>query len=143
VGSGLSTAWNYTGGEVVHWTAEGAAAAWNWANTPTCLPNPGFITGPLNAAYDGYKIGSGVFLLTAGTAADVTGIGAVLGVPAQAYGVYQVGTGAARIYRGYKQLSGAFSGPEVNKTHLQYGGDSVLNVIPFGGTIIDIIGGLP
>jgi hypothetical protein len=30
VGSGLSTAWNYTGGEVVHWTAEGVAAAWNW-----------------------------------------------------------------------------------------------------------------
>jgi hypothetical protein len=30
VGSGLATAWNYTGGEVVHWTAEGVAAAWNW-----------------------------------------------------------------------------------------------------------------
>lgn len=30
IGSGISTAWNYTGGEIVHWTAEGIAAAWNW-----------------------------------------------------------------------------------------------------------------
>jgi len=55
----------------------------------------------LNVAYGQVKIVSGISLLTVGTAADVTGVGAVLGLPAQAYGVYQLTGGIARTAKGF------------------------------------------
>jgi len=115
----------------------------DWATTPTELPNSRFFTGTLNAFYGGYKVADGVVLLTVGTVEDVTGVGAVLGVPTQAYGIYQLGTGAARIYRGYKQLDDAFSHPTDCKTPLHYGEDIGLDLAPFGGSIEKLLGGLP
>ncbi len=63
--------------------------------------------------------------------------------PSQAYGVYQVGTGGARIYRFVKQGPAAFNQPKVHKTLLQCGEDIFLNVAPFGGGITNLLGGLP
>ena len=119
------------------------AEAWSWANTPTCLPNPGWLTGPFNAAYGGWKIGNGLFLLIAGTSADLTGVGAVFGIPVDFFGGYQVLSGAARTYRGIKQISAAERTPVERKTPLHFGEDIVLNIAPFGGSLTDWLGGLP
>jgi hypothetical protein len=115
----------------------------HWATTPHSLPNPGFVTSVANVAYGVVKVTSGVALVTAGTAADVTGIGALLGVPAQAWGWYQITTGGFRIIRGIRQGYDAFGNPIVCKTPVHFGEDVVLNVIPFGGGITNILGGLP
>ena len=141
--SDVTQAWNDTGGKVVHGIDKGVSAAWAWANTPTCLPNPDWFTTLPNAFYGGTKIGSGIVLEAGGTAADVTGIGAIVGVPANIYGAYQIITGGARIYRAIKQGQGAFNQPMVRKTPLQFSEDIVLNAIPGGGGIADILGGLP
>jgi RHS repeat-associated protein len=107
------------------------------------LPNSRFFTGAINILYGSYKLGQGAFLLTMGTAEDVTGIGALLGLPTQAYGVYQVVSGGFRYYRGVNQLFDAFHQPMERKTPLLYGADIGLDLAPFGGTAESIIGGLP
>ena len=61
----------------------------------------GLIASAGNVAYGQVKIVAGISLVTVGTAADVTGIGALLGVPAQVYGTYQLTTGAARTAKGF------------------------------------------
>jgi len=54
----------------------------------------------LNVGIGQVKVVSGIALLTVGTAADVTGVGAVLGIPAQVLGGYQLVTGLARTAKG-------------------------------------------
>jgi hypothetical protein len=114
-----------------------------WVNTPIELPNSRFITSFINTGYGVWKVENGIFLVTVGTAEDVTGIGALLGVPTQAYGVYQITTGLARIYRGYKQYTSAWKTPTVCKSPLKYGEDIGLDLIPLGGTIEGMLGGMP
>jgi len=123
--------------------AGAASDVGQWATTDVSLPNSRFITGPINIAYGVYKVESGVVLVVAGTAADVTGIGAVLGVPAQTYGVYQITTGAFRVYRGYNQFEDALQHPIVCKSPLEYGADIALDLVPGGGGIEKLLGGLP
>ena len=114
-----------------------------WAKTPVPLPNSNFFAGGFNLIYGSWKAGTGAALLAGGTAADVTGIGALIGVPVQALGVYQLTTGGARAWRGILQFSDAERHPSVKKSPLEYAGDLVLGTIPFGGSITDGLGGLP
>ena len=69
-------------------------------------------------------------------------LGEVIGIPAQAFGVYQVVTGVARPYRGYRQQLDAEAHPWVRKTGMEYGRDACRDVIPFGNTAEGILGGL-
>lgn len=116
----------------------------DWATTTIHqLPNSRFISGTINIAYGVYKVQSGAILIVAGTAADVTGVGALLGVPAQAYGVYQVTTGTFRIIRGFHQIQDASQHPWVCKTPLQYGEDIGLDLAPGGNKLENLLGGLP
>jgi transposase-like protein len=71
-----------------------------WAQTPVALPNHGFITGGVSMTWSAQKISSGVAPILGGTAADVTGIGTLVGVPADAWGVIQIFTGAFKGMRG-------------------------------------------
>jgi hypothetical protein len=64
-------------------------------------------------------------------------------VPTQAYGVYQLATGGGRIYRGANQLIDAFHHPMECKTPLRYGADAGLDLVPGGGKIENLLGGLP
>jgi hypothetical protein len=130
-------------GDVAHGVSTAASAVGHWATTATSLPNSRFFTGIVNTANGGLKVGTGVVLVTVGTAADVTGIGAVLGVPVQAYGVYQTTTGGFRIYRGYERLDDAWHHPTVCKSPLHYAEDTGLDVAPGGGGIENLLGGLP
>lgn len=113
------------------------------ATTRVELPNSKFVAGAFNGIYGAYKFALGFDLLIAGTAADVTGIGALLGVPAQAVGGYQLVTGGLKIVKGLTQISEAQQAPMVRKNPLQYAGDVGLGIVPFGGGITNIIGGLP
>lgn len=54
-----------------------------------------------NVAIGQVRIVAGISLVTVGATADVTGIGALLGVPAQVYGTYQLTTGVARATKGF------------------------------------------
>lgn len=143
VGGGIAQGWNDTGGEALHAVAQAGENVSGWANTPTCLPNADWFTALPNALYGGYKLGSGAVLIVGGSAADLTGLGALVGAPSQAYGIYQVGTGGARIYRFVKQARAAFHQSKVRKTPFQCGEDIFLNVAPFGGGITNFLGGLP
>jgi hypothetical protein len=93
--------------------------------------------------YGFFKVDSGVVLLVSGTAADVTGIGALLGVPAQTYGAYQIVTGGARAYRRTGQTERAFNDPMVKKSPLHFVEDLLLGIAPGGGSITNFLGGLP
>jgi hypothetical protein len=74
---------------------------------------------------------------------NATGIGALVGVPADIYGGYQVFTGFFRGMRGVNQMVDAINNPVVHKTPLRYAADLALGVVPFGNGITDWIGGLP
>jgi hypothetical protein len=115
----------------------------HWLTTPHQLPNPAFATSFVNIAYGAVKIEVGAVFITAGSAADLTGIGAVLGIPAQAWGVYLVTTGGFRVYRGVVQGNAAIDQPFVCKTPVHYLEDTLLHVAPFGNGITDLLGGLP
>ena len=115
----------------------------HWATTPMSLPNSRIFSGEVNVIYGGLKVGEGAFLVTVGTAEDLSGVGAFLGIPTQAYGVYQLVTGVGRAYRGSAQLIDAFHHPIVCKSPLRYGADFGLDVAPGGGSIEKLLGGLP
>jgi RHS repeat-associated protein len=137
--TGLSCGWMHP----LSCVSSAAGAIGQWVNTPIELPNSRFITGFINTAYGVWKVENGIFLVTVGTAEDVTGIGALLGVPTQAYGVYQITTGLARIYRGYRQYTSAWKTPTVCKSPPKYGEDIGLDLIPGGGILEGFLGGLP
>jgi hypothetical protein len=44
---------------------------------------------------------------------------------------------------GMNQMTDAFSHPTVKKTPLRWGADLCLGILPLGGGITDILGGLP
>lgn len=106
------------------------------------LPNPDFLTGPLNTLYGEFRVAAGVSLFAVGTAEDVTGIGAVLGLPTQAAAAYLVATGSARTLRGVRETQRAIEHPTVRKSALRYGADVVIEVAP-GGGFVNFAGGLP
>jgi hypothetical protein len=124
------------------WAADTVTNGWA---TGSCymLPNPGFISGSLNVVYGYYRVGSGVVLFTAGTAADVTGIGALFGVPAQGYGVISIVTGSARAYRGIRQFAGAYDDPTVEESPFDYGWDIGGGLLPNLKSPVEFLGGLP
>jgi RHS repeat-associated protein len=115
----------------------------NWGETPDRLPNSKFLTGGFNMAFGASKMVNGAELLVGGTGADVTGIGAVVGIPADIYGAYQLLTGIARASRGVNQMEDAMNHPYVNKSPFRYGADLALGIAPFGGGFTSILGGLP
>jgi len=115
----------------------------DYLNTKAQLPNSRLFTGVINGLFGGYKLGKGIVLLTAGAAADVTGVGAILGLSVQAYGIFQVTTGVDRIVRGFQQFTEALSTATVCKTPLQYGEDLGLDLAPGGGAVEHLLGGLP
>jgi RHS repeat-associated protein len=106
------------------------------------VPNSRFLTGIGNAAYGATKVVGGAVLVAFGTAADVTGVGAVIGVSVELAGVYEIGTGAARIARGGKQFVSATRRPIVHQTPARYLQQLALDLVP-GRSIVDGIGGLP
>lgn len=130
----LSWAW--------HGIDSGYHAVSRWAETPARMINAEFVTGLFNLAYGFTKVLAGVTLLTVGTAADLTGIGALLGLPVDVFGGYQLVTGFARIYRGATQFSTAISQPIVTTTPVNYFEGAALDVAP-GGGILQKLGGLP
>jgi hypothetical protein len=114
----------------------------HWATTPTVLPNSDFFTGTFHLEYGVAKVGTGVILIATGTAADVTGVGAFIGLPVQALGVYDIVSGVGHIYRGERQLYDAFSEPLVCESPLGFGERYVLQIDP-GGGVVSTVGGLP
>ena len=88
------------------------------------------------------RVSSGVALILGGTAADVTGIGAFLGFPADAWGVYQVFTGVFKGMRGIHQMEGAIYNPIEKTTPLRYGEDILFGILPNVSSIENFIGGL-
>lgn len=73
----------------------------------------------------------------------MTGIGALLGVPAQAYGGYQIATGAARVHRGIGQFDPALDNPTVKSSPFDYGWDLTSGLLPNLNSPIDFLAGLP
>ncbi len=102
-----------------------------------------FVSFPFALHYASYKIYSGITLIVAGTAADVTGVGALLGVPAQTLGAYQLATGAFRLKRGMTHLNDSAQDPWTCKLPLRYDADIGLDIPPGGGSIEILLGGLP
>jgi hypothetical protein len=103
---------------------------------------PDAVTGPFNVVYGGSKVARGVPLMLGGTAADVTGVGAVVGVPAQALGLYHVVTGGARTIRGGGQMSDAIHQPMVSQSPVEFLVSLPKGVLPDLGSKIDFVGGL-
>ena len=113
-----------------------------FAITPIELPNSKIFAGALNMSYGLHSVITGVPIMLAGTAADLTGVGAFLGVPAGAFGAYKTVTGVFRIVRGLRQCADASDEPLVTQSPLEYAGNLELGVIPFGD-VVDVLGGLP
>ena len=88
------------------------------------------------------KTSSGAALILGGTAADVTGVGAILGVPADIWGAYQVFTGIFKGLRGVNQMTEAIHSPTEKTTPLRYGEDILFGLLPNFGSIENFIGGL-
>lgn len=109
-------------------------------STPQWLPKAKFFTGAFNVAYGFGKVANGTALLVSGAAEDVTGIGAVLGIPTDAYGGYQFWTGAVRIRTGGSQLVSAASQPTVRMTPVQYFENASLSIAPLGSVIQELTG---
>lgn len=86
------------------------------------------------------KIGNGVILIVVGGAADVTGVGAIIGVPADLYGLYQVTTGMSRILHGPSELNNAINEPYVCETNGKYLENSLLEIAPGGSMIQKLLG---
>ena len=57
--------------------------------------------------------------------------------------MYQITTGAFRIFRGYTQLDDAWHQPTGCKSPSRYAEDIGLDVAPGGGGIEKVLGGLP
>jgi RHS repeat-associated protein len=113
-----------------------------FATTPIDLPNSKIFAGAFNMSYGLYSVIYGVPVMLAGTAADVTGLGAFFGVPAGVFGAYKTVTGILRMVRGTRQWLVAADEPLVTQSPLEYAGSLALGVIPFGD-VIDVLGGLP
>jgi hypothetical protein len=69
--------------------------------------------------------------------------GQIGGTAAILYGVYQIGSGGARVYRGGRQLFDVSNHPYVDRSPLEDAIQFGLDVLPFGNHAEDLIGGLP
>ena len=107
------------------------------------MPNSKYFSGTFNLVYGASRASLGVDLLVVGTAADLTGIGALFGIPVQATGAYLLVTGGLRASRGIQQLSAATRRPVLKKSPLNFSADLFIGVMPFGGKLTDVIGGMP
>lgn len=88
------------------------------------------------------KISSGAALILGGTAADATGLGALVGVPAGGWGALQVFLGVFKGWRGINQMDGAIYNPVEKSTPLRYGEDILLGILPNFSSAENFIGGL-
>ena len=114
-----------------------------WALTPVDLPNPKLVAGVVNVLYGGFKVIQGFPLLVAGLGADATGVGALLGIPANIWGGWLVGTGLLRMARGVDQLMSVNQAYWVTKSPIGWTGDVLCGLLPCGRSALDILGGLP
>lgn len=71
----------------------------------------------------------------------MTGIGAILGLPVQFFGLFKLLTGMLRAYRGALQLTDATRTPYVTKSPFRYAADLVMGVGPFDHSISSRLGG--
>jgi hypothetical protein len=92
--------------------------------------------------YGSFKVGTGVVLVGAGSAADVTGIGASIGIPADVFGLYQIGSGSYRLLKGTKQLVNAIMQPQVCGTNFWYLEGGTFGIVPFGSVLQRLLGGM-
>lgn len=113
-----------------------------WLNTPTTMPNPKLFSGAINILWGSYKFGTGVALLTAGTAADVTGIGAVFGIPVDILGAYSAFTGGAKAIKGASQFVEGYQEGEYDESPLDFGINVFTGLLPAGDSLINFVGGL-
>jgi hypothetical protein len=120
-----------------------AHSAYHWATTAVDFPNSDFVAGYINVGYGVTKVGLGLIDLVSGTILDATGIGAVLGVPDQAVGLYNIGSGYFRAYRGIKQCQNAINHPVVHQSSVDWATDTGTGLAPGGGAIENRLGGLP
>jgi hypothetical protein len=100
--------------------------------TPSSELNPNYLIGGLNTLYGLNKMAVGSEYLVGGTGLDATGVGAPFGVPAEAYGAFQVATGVSRFVRGVRQITEAGQQPTVRMSPLDYFGTAVLGFAPLG-----------
>jgi RHS repeat-associated protein len=107
----------------------------SWLTTPTELYNDQFVSGALNFIRGGYSFGTGMVMVTGGGLLSVTGLGAILGVPAQVWGAYRVGSGAANMVKGVSQMMQARRQPMVCKSPVRWGYDLVADIVP-GGEVL-------
>jgi RHS repeat-associated protein len=114
-----------------------------WSLTRTALPNPRMVSGLINIVWGSWKFGTGVALLTLGTAADVTGIGAIIGVPVDLWGAYQAFTGGAKAIKGVNQyIEGVIQGG-YDQTPFDFAVNVGFGLLPAGSTLADFLGGAP
>jgi len=111
--------------------------------TPAHLPNAKLVSGAINVMYGVSQIAQGFDLFVAGSAADVTGIGALLGVPAQAIGVGRILSGGFRVARGISQVTEARDRMWVDEVPAYWGLEVVGGIVPRGDDVLSFFGGLP
>lgn len=140
--TGLDPHW-WDNNEIYGGVLLGTAFVARWATTPVNLPNSRYFTGAGNMLYGGFKVGRGVSLLVAGAGASATGVGMPPGVAVMGGGIFNIGTGGFRMYRGYGQFNDALSQRNVCKSPLDYGVGIARDILPFGDNVVDILGGLP
>jgi RHS repeat-associated protein len=89
-----------------------------------------------NIAFGAYKVAKGIGALVTGAAQLPFGITTLTGGMAIAYGVYQLGTGAARLYRGAWKQRDMWTRTDCSAR------DLIAGVIPGGDSTMDFLGGL-
>lgn len=107
----------------------------SWATTPQNWYNDQYVAGAVNFFRGGYSFGRGTVAVLGGGLLNSTVIGSVLGVPVQVYGAYQVGSGAANMVKGVRQVIEANGQPRVCKSPARWGYDLVSNTVP-GGQVL-------
>ncbi len=102
--------------------------------------NPEFISGVFNFAYGVTKVVAGTALLIGGFAADLTVVGAPIGIGSDLLGGYNLVTGIFRLNSAVNQISGAINQPTVCATNVQYAEQAGWNMAPFGGILQKFLG---
>ena len=75
-----------------------------------------FSAGVVNTVWGTVKVAQGAAIVLLGATATVTGIGTLPGVLADAYGVYQIGSGFAKVAKGARQVSTSLESDDSLKT---------------------------
>jgi RHS repeat-associated protein len=91
------------------------------------------LAGGINLVWGAVKIDAGLAMFGGGAAADATGVGAIVGVPAGVAGAYEVVSGAIKMGKGAYQLGlGAKTTPSDNGVGANLA-RTFWGVVPFGG----------